>query len=53
METGFKTNIIPSETLPDGLILTFENGKCRYYSTSLRYAAFSQAEEIQEAEDDE
>jgi hypothetical protein len=53
METPPVPRVTHAERLNDGVIITFEDGKCAIYSTSLLYATLTQAETIASELEDE
>ena len=54
MTADLLAHIVAAERLSkNGVIITFEDGKCAVYSASLLHAMFSQAEEVVELETDE
>jgi hypothetical protein len=48
MKTDPPTRIIDAERLGEGVIITFEGGKCAIYPTSLLYSMFHEANEIEQ-----
>lgn len=50
METNRLPRIISADRFNDGLLITFDDGKFAFYPSSLLYTAFSQAEELKEAD---
>jgi hypothetical protein len=52
MQTDHQPRIVYAERLNDGVIITFDDGKCAVYSASLLYANFPQAQEVIETEED-
>jgi hypothetical protein len=48
MKAKSEPRIISADRFNDGLLITFDNGKCAFYSSVLLNAIFSQAEELKE-----
>jgi hypothetical protein len=53
METQIVPHVVWAERIGNGIIVTFNDGKCAVYSAVLLYTAFSQAEQVTESEDEE
>jgi hypothetical protein len=53
METQIVPQVAWAERIGNGIIVTFDDGKCGVYSAALLYATFSQAEQVMESEDEE
>jgi hypothetical protein len=53
METRSQPRIVSAERLADGVVVTFDDGRCAVYSVSLLYTTLPQAEEVPEPMDEE
>jgi hypothetical protein len=53
MDTHTDSRIISVDRTSSGIIVTFEDGKCALYSTTLLRAMFSQAQELLDSDKDE
>lgn len=52
MDTQTDSRIISADRTSNGIIVTFEDGKCALYSTTLLHAMFSQAQELLDSDED-
>jgi hypothetical protein len=50
MESEAEPRIASPDRLDDGVVITFEDGKCAFYPASLLRATFSQAREVVETD---
>ena len=48
MDDPVQPRILTAETLSDGLVLKFDDGRCAFYSSQLLYSLLSWAEEMDE-----
>jgi hypothetical protein len=52
MRSEPKPRVIAADRLRMGVMITFDDGKCAFYSAELLDTIFSQAEEVPKAEDE-
>jgi hypothetical protein len=50
MESKPAPRIVSADRFNDGLLITFDDGRCAFYPSALLNAVFSQAEEFKENE---
>ncbi len=50
MKTDLEPRVTDAQRMTDGVIISFEDGKCAFYSAALLYEAIDQAEPFREDE---
>jgi hypothetical protein len=52
MEPSSSHRVVAAERLNGGVIITFDDGKCAFYTASLLHSNLAQAKIVEEPEDD-
>jgi hypothetical protein len=52
MESSSSHRVVAAERLDGGVIITFDDGKCAFYTAALLHATLAQARIVEQPEDD-